>query len=186
MKKIVVLLLVVFVKASYGQNWVEQRTYVSADGTATPRIAGLLTRPVKGMVGSFVWFQVQKGYSQAYAGPTLSPKPWIQLAVGAGLEEDNHPARVGSYVWVGNKQNSVLFIAEDGGSGFWHKTEALHTFNRFLDAGFIEERYKGSGVELRLKIPRTPIAIWAAPMVDRDPKTRQLRINSLFGIRWDL
>jgi hypothetical protein len=177
--------LFMLAKSAFGQNWVEERTFV-AGGVATERIDGLLTRPIRGKWGDFIWFQDQQGYAESYLGGTLSPKPCLQFALGAGLEEAKHPGRIGSYVWLGNKRNSVLFIAEDGGSGFWYKVEALHTFSPFLDGGFIEERFKGSGPEVKFGIPHTPFAIWGTPMIDRDPSSRHFRTNILIGVRWSL
>jgi hypothetical protein len=169
----------VFSTVIFAQNsfWVEERTSIQ-NGKVTPRVDGLINHDFKKKWGAFAWFQVQNGYSQSYGGATYSPKPWVQFALGAGIEEARNPARAGSYVWIGNKKNSALFIAEDGGSGFWYKVEALHTFTKYLSGGLLSERYKGTGPELRLKIPHTPISLWAAPMVERS------RTNVLTGIRW--
>lgn len=161
------------------QNWVEERTFLK-DGVATPRVDGLFTKPLLGKLGTFAWFQVEKGYSQTYAGATYSPKPWVQFALGAGLEEDKNPARLGGYVWMGDAKNSLLFVPEYGGSGFWWKMEANRKVSKVLGVGLITERHKGTGPRLEYKIPKTHFAIWGAPMFDRRGA------NALVGIRWSL
>lgn len=163
----------------WGQNWVEERTFVSK-GTATPRINGLLTSPMKGKWGSFVWFQIQKDYSQGYAGLTYSPRSWMQFALGGGLEQDKHPARVGGYMWAGNSKSSLLFVPEYGGSGFWWKLEANRKINKSVGVGFITERFKGSGLRVEYKIPKIPVVVWGAPLLQMN------RQNLLIGIRWNL
>jgi len=180
-------------RAAFGQSWVEERTFVS-DGQATPRMDALVSGSLAKKLGATAWFQVQKNYSETWLAATYSPKSWLQLGIGPGMEQYvasdtkkiKSSARIGSFAWVGNKRNSALFIAEDGGSGFWYKIEALHTFNRFFDAGFIEERYKGSGAELRFKIPHTPLAVWVAPMFSRYPASYRLHSSTLIGVRWSL
>ncbi|MCL5009042.1 MAG: hypothetical protein M1400_01730 [Patescibacteria group bacterium] len=162
---------------AFGQNWVEERTYFSS-GVATPRIDGLLTRPVKGNLGSFVWFQMQQGYGQAYAGATYNPKPWVQFALGGGLEEDKHPARIGSYVWVGKGRVSGLAVFEDGGSGFWYKVETNCQVTARLGLGTLTEAAKGTGPKLELALPHTRLKLWFAPL------WRSGSLMPLVGFRW--
>ena len=163
--------------SAFGQNWVEERTYFSGNG-ATPRIDGLLTRPVKGGLGSFAWFQVQQGYGQAYAGATYSPKPWVQFALGGGLEEDKHPARIGSYVWAGKGRVSGLGVFEDGGSGFWYKVETNCQVTAGLGLGTLTEANNGTGPKLELALPHTPFKLWFAPL------WKGGSLVPLVGLRW--
>jgi len=167
------------VKESSAQNWVEERTYVTVRA-ATPRIDGLFTAKIKGSMGGFVWFQTQQGYSQAYGGGTFSPKPWLQLAIGAGLEDSKHPARVGSYVWLGKGKIYGLAAFEDGGSGFWYKLETNYQATKMLGIGSLSERFKGSGPKVELSIPSTTLKLWLAPLVDR------CTFRPVIGVRWNL
>ncbi len=181
MKSMKVATFVIFMlgKLAFGQSWVEERTYVTPQG-ATPRIDGLLTQPIKGQIGSFVWFQVQQGYSQAYGGATYSPKPWVQFALGAGLEEDKRPARIGSYVWIGKARLSALGVFEDGGSGFWHKAETNYQISKTLGVGSLSERFKGSGPKIEFSVPHTVLKLWFAPLVYKQT------LRSVIGVRWSL
>ncbi len=176
LRLILIVVMMVFSELMFAQNWVEERTYIS-DGHATPRIDGLMTRPIKGRLGSFVWFQTQKGYSQTYAGATYSPKPWVQFALGGGLEEAKNPARVGGYVWLGNAKTSILFVPEYGGSGFWWKLEVNRKVNKSIGVGLITDPLTGSGPRVEYQIPKIRLTFWLAPLT---------RANTLIGIRWSL
>ena len=173
----VIVGLVFLAKLAFSQNWVEEQTYVSG-GVATPRIDGLFTRPVKGGLGSFVWFQVQQSYSQTYGGATYSPKPYVQLALGAGIESDKHPARVGSYVWLGKGAVSGLGVFEDGGSGFWYKVETNFQAAHRLGIGTYSDRLRGHGPKLEFLVPHTVLKVWLAPLVNDGS------VRPLMGLRW--
>ena len=166
-------------RAVLAQNWVEERTYVS-QGVVTPRIDGLFTAPIKDRVGGFVWFQIQQSYSQAYGGATFSPKPWVQFALGAGLEEARHPARVGSYVWIGKAKLSSLTAFEDGGSGFWYKVETNYQAKKSMGVGMLSERDHGTGPKMEFSIPHTALKLWCAPLVSGKS------LRPVFGVRWSL
>ena len=172
------VLAVLFTTHLFGQTYLEQRTFVS-EGRAVARVNGLVTGNITKKLGGFTWFQVQKGYSEAYGGPTYSPKPWLQLAIGVGIEEAKNPLRSGGFVWLGNSKSSVLFIPEYGGSGFWWKLEANHKLTKSFGVGFLTERFKGSGLRFEVNVPHTPLKLWAAPMSEKE------RTNLLFGIRWN-
>jgi hypothetical protein len=163
--------------AALAQTWVEQRTFMSS-GVVAPRIGALITAPVSGKFGAFTWLQVQNGYSESYGGLTYGPKPWLQLAGGAGIEESKSSGRIGGFVWMGNAKTSVLFIPEYGGSGLWWKAEVNHKPGKTVGVGIISERFKGTGPRFEYKIPHTQLLLWGAPMFERN------RTNAVFGIRW--
>lgn len=180
--RILVLVTSMFIgtlKTVSGQSWVGQRTFIS-NGQSTPRINGLITGTFTKRVGGFVWFQTQKTYSETYGGITYSPKPWLQFALGSGIEQDKNPARVGGYVWIGNAKNSMLFVPEYGGSGFWWKLESNRKVNKSIGLGVLVERFKGAGPRVEFYIPKTRLVVWVAPMFEKQ------RVNALIGIRWNL
>ena len=168
-----------FAAYANAQNWVEERNYL-ADSEASPRIDGLFTKSFAGKFGGFTWFQVASGYAQTYGGVLYSPRPWLQLAAGAGLEQAKNPARTGGYIWIGGKGNSLLLVGEYGGSGLWGKFEYNRKIGKNFGIGAMSERFKGTGPRFEVSIPRTPIAIWGAPMIYKGSPT------GLLGIRVNL
>jgi len=175
------ILLVIFflTQTAHCQNWVEERTYVS-NGTTTPRVDGLFTHPLHRNLGTFVWFQVQQDYSQAYGGITYAPTSWIQFALGLGLEQYRQPARVGSYVWMGKGKCSALAVFEYGGSGFWYKVEGNFQITKTLGLGVNLEHFRGGGPKVEYSVPRTHVKFWFSPMVLNGS------VRPLVGIRYSL
>jgi hypothetical protein len=179
MKTMILVVVMLLAKVAAGQTWVEERTYVSGD-VATPRVDGLLTKPIRGALGGFCWFQVQQEYSQVYCGPTYLPRPWIQFALGSGIETDKHPARIGSYVWLGKGKLSGLGAFEDGGSGFWYKVETNYQVGKVVGLGMLSERYHGTGPKVELSVPHTALKLWCAPFISAHS------LRPVFCVRWSL
>lgn len=176
-KVVLVVLVVLFAKNATAQTmgWVEERMFIK-DGQVIQRIDGLVNGSVKNNLGTFVWFQVDKSYAQGYAGLTFSPKPWIQFAGGAGIEQDKSPFRVGGYIWLSKDKISLLFIPEYGGSGFWAKMEFNQGIGKHVGFGLISERYKGTGPRVEISISK--FKLWAAPLWEKR------RAAGLVGIRY--
>jgi hypothetical protein len=169
----IALAFVVVVGFVPAQNWVEAQAYGQ-----TARVDGLFSGQFNKSFGSFAWMQQQKGYGQAYAGITYSPKTFVQLALGAGLEQDARPARVGSYVWLGKGKSSVLGVFEDGGSGFFYKVEANYQAVSRFGVGILSDRFRGHGPKAEFLVPHTPVKVWLASL------WKDGSVSPLLGIRW--
>lgn len=173
------LALIVFLCRLSGQGWVEGQAYLDSRA-GTQRVNGFFVKPVSKEWGSFVWFQVQQSYSQAYAGVTYSPKPWLQLALGTGIEQDKNPLRIGSYLYVSKKNLSGLAVFETGGSGFWYKIETNYQIKRFFGVGILSDHYRGHGPKFEILIPCSRLTLWAAPLVVHNS------VSPVLGLRWTL
>jgi len=143
------------------QTWVEQRTDVKAE-QVTPRLDGWVSGKLNGSIGTFAWFQISRDYGQAYGGVSITPKPWLQFGLSAGIEQTKNPLRLGSFVWMGNKRMSLLFIGEGLGSGWWYKSEFNWTITKNLGVGLMTERFKGTGPRIQYSIASTPLTVWTA------------------------
>lgn len=64
-----------------------------------------------------------KEWSEWYVGPTWAPSENIAFSVGAGRETGSGKTRWGGSVWVGKGRFSATYLWEDGGSGWWSKTD---------------------------------------------------------------
>ena len=158
------------------QTWIETRVHVT-EKSVTPRVNGWVSGNITPKLGLFAWFQVDKAYGESYGGMSFSPTPWLQFGVGGGIEQADNPARLGSFLWIGGKRQTVLAIYEHGGSGLWYKAEYNFALNDKVGVGLITERSKGTGPRLEMKIPRSPIIVWAAPLVNDG------KIIGLIGVR---
>jgi hypothetical protein len=163
------------------QSWVEERNYLSQQ-VSIYRVDGLLMGKVKGSVGDFAWFQTDRTYSEAYAGPSITLKKWLVIGAGVGAEENTHPGRLGSFLWTGNNRITMVAVYENGGSGYWYKVEGnCRTFSR-LGVGLLSERFHGTGPRFeagvsRLDTPLSRVRLWIAPLVDSG------KVQSVFGVR---
>jgi hypothetical protein len=163
------------------QSWVEERNYLSQH-VLIYRVDGLLAGKVKGPIGDFVWFQTDRSYSEAYAGPSLTLKKWLVIAAGVGAEQSKHPGRLGSFIWAGNDRMTMVAVYENGGSGYWYKVEGNLRTNSHLGVGFLSERFHGTGPRVECGMSRSGSALsrvrlWVAPLADGG------KIQTAFGIR---
>jgi hypothetical protein len=171
-----ILSLVLSGSAATAQTWVEQRTDVKTDQN-TLRVDGWISGNITATVGTFAWFQVDENYAEAYAGPSFSPKPWLQFGAGAGVEQTAHPLRLGSFIWAGNQRVQFLFMGEGLGSGWWYKSECNWNASKKLGLGLMTERFKGTGPRIQYSMPHTPLTVWSAFLFEQGGN------RALLGIR---
>jgi hypothetical protein len=163
-------------------GFAELQTTTTSTGTV-PQFALSLERPVTKKVGVFFYGLKTKGYSEAYAGLTYSPKPWIELAAGLGAEGPRH-VRAGGYVWTRLTRDGKLtnlFIPECKGSGFWYKNTTNFAVTKNVKVGVREQRFKGAGPEAEYDIPHTPLRVWTTVFFSPDHSP-----VAQFGLRWKL
>ena len=110
--------------------------------------------------GTYFWIYRNKIWSEGYGGLTYMPTKNLQLGAGIGIEDADDPLRLSSMIWVGDKKWYILSLLEDGGSGKWHQINALYRLNKYIQFGFMEEKYTGFGPKIELTAPNLPIALW--------------------------
>jgi hypothetical protein len=115
-------------------------------------------------VGAYIWAQSGPGYSQVYGGPTVSPKPWLQVGGALGVERSGHNTslRVGGFVWLGKNRVSNITLIEGGGSGFWYKNQTSLKISKGITTSLINQRFAGTGPELEIPIPKTKLSVRAS------------------------
>ncbi len=103
------------------------------------------TKSISTETGLFFYALGCEGYAEAYAGATWSPRPFIQLALGYGVEQANPSNRVGGWLWLGEGKLSFIHLFEDGGSGPWHKTELDYQLTPSVKIGLVDKTTWGNG-----------------------------------------
>ncbi len=131
-------------------------------GKIVPQVDAYVTHKSSERVGQFAWFVTGQHWSEAYAGLELYPKKWMTLDMGAGLETNKNPWRLGGIVWMGSQKQSLLTALETGGSGFWWRSIYNRKVRKCFGIGIIGQAHRGVGPRAQFCIPRTPITIWAA------------------------
>lgn len=159
-----------------------QTNFENGRGETSTGINGLMNITLTKRTGLYVFGQASRKYSQIYGGPTYSPKPWVQVGAGLGVEQTKRPFRAAGFVWVGQGKVSNLLIGEIGaakGSG-WYKDEFNIQATDRLGIGLISQRFLGTGPRFQLKLSKK-LLLWGAPTYDHlDHKfkaTAALRYN---------
>ena len=144
-----------------------------AGGKIAPQLDAYISRKSNEHVGAFGWFVTNQYWSEAYAGVQLYPKKWMTVDVGAGLETDKNPWRLGGVVWIGNDKQSLLTILEMGGSGFWWRSTYNRAAGKRFGLGAMGQAQRGVGPRVQFTIPKTPIVLWTAPFFNWNGKPTQ-------------
>ena len=110
--------------------------------------------------GTFAWAYKNDWWSEGYGGLTYMPTPYFQFGAGLGLEDADHPLRLGSMIWISKDDWYLLSLLEDWGSGKWHQINAIYRLNRYIGIGLMKEKYTGFGPKCELIIPSLPIQLW--------------------------
>lgn len=113
-------------------------------------------------VGMFVWSISSKGWGESVIGAVYTPRPWVELNLGAGLEKNENPFRTQASVWVGNTKGSLYTAVENGGSGFWYVAVGNVPVHPNLGLGFRAQRFVGAGP--RIQVKRGKLMFWAVPI----------------------
>ncbi len=91
-------------------------------------------------------------WSEAYVGPTYSPKSWLTVATCLGVEEDAQISRFAAWYYLSNGNWSLFHVMEDGGSGRWHKLLASYDFGRGK-VQYWDQDGLGRGPRLEVNLP---------------------------------
>lgn len=112
------------------------------------------------------------GWGEAYVGPTYSPKPWMTVALCAGIQNAAQVSRFAGWYSLNHGHWSIFHVVEDG-SGRWHKLLAMYNGN----AGTIGYRFGlwdqdslGRGPRLEIQVPckKARTSLYAAVLWDGD------------------
>jgi hypothetical protein len=170
MLKLGILAPAVCVAAGFPLSWVENQTQMPNAKSTSTAVEATFSHSFNDQWGSYTWFQMGQGYRQVYAGPTWSPRPWMQvgLALGAENAQDkkalhaNTYLRAGGFLWVGRGSSSFVLIGEDGGIGSWWRSEFNFALTGRLGLGFLAQNHKGIGPRVEYWVPGTSLKLWGA------------------------
>lgn len=168
MKKITAMIVMAIVMVSsnaLARGFVEDRITFKTDETVHTFI-GYVDGQVKSSLGWSAYFQTNQYWSEAYVGPTWSPKAWLSLSASIGVQTINSgsPVRYASSLWMGNKVGSVIAFYERGATSkdIWWKVKPLLNIKSSVKIGAILEKGKDAAPMLEISIAKTGLAIWGA------------------------
>ena len=160
----------------------EQQT-VFADGETVPDVNATVVRLLRGPVGVYAYFFVDRGYADALVGPAYAPTPWLVVTAGAGVEQaEEGQWRVGGMLWLGNARYTSVTFLETGASGFWGRTEFAWRPAPWAGIGVLGDLQLGVGPRLEVNVPHLPVQVWGASLYD----WKEDRPAAAVGVRLDL
>ncbi|MFA6018377.1 MAG: hypothetical protein WCT28_00495 [Patescibacteria group bacterium] len=152
---------------------------IDVAGAVTPRAKAIVDIPAVHDLSVTATFVVSPNWSEAYVGPTWSPKKSISLGIAGGIESADAPWRVMAYSSISNKKLSFLGIAEYGGSGPWYKVSASYKAEP-VTIGVLAQRFDGIGPRIGYSLSRPSLDVWAAPLYDLESRSPK----ALVGFSW--
>jgi hypothetical protein len=160
----------------------EQQT-VFVGGEVVPDINGTVLRFIRGPVGLYTFFYVDRAYADAIVGPAFAPAKWLVVSAGAGIERsDDGQWRVGGMVWMGDERFTSVTFLETGASGFWGRTEFAWRPAPWAGVGVLGDLGLGIGPRLEVNVPYVDLHLWGASLYD----WKEGRPAGVAGIRLDL
>lgn len=169
MKRILFAVALLFVLAFASANAQTTITVGSENAfdedSFTPNAYVYASRAVTKKVGLFGFAARSTTWTEGYAGVIFSPRAWITLSAGAGLEQDSNPWRLGGTFWMGNSKNSLFFVGETGGSGGWWRGVFNHKLGYF-GVGAIGQAFLGAGPRVEFTVPGEPLTVWAGRLME--------------------
>jgi hypothetical protein len=173
-------LLAIFSSLAVGQvsGSIESENLIAA-GAVTPQINVYVQGPIASSkrFGWSAWSLTSKAWSEAYAGPTWTPRPWLSLSVSAGAETNKHPLRVAGSVSASKGKWAESYVHEKGGSGWWYKSVSTYQASKKTAVGFFSQRFAGSGPYAERKISR--FVLWGTLL------RYQGKTEGLVGLRFN-
>lgn len=163
-------LFAVSASSAFAGNYIELQNVITSDGLYDPTIDALFGERFNGgSIGWSAFLLTCQGWSEALVGPTWSPRPWMELWGGVGVETDDNPTRYSGSLWLGNQSGtrSLIFIREEGGSGHWNKGVAQFSVPvSAMSFGVHYQTPYGVGPHTSYGCPLG--TLWASILVDLD------------------
>lgn len=149
--------------ANADTKWTSELRLLTTDRAQRPTftLTTYVDHRISNTWGVFGWALVGEAWSEGYAGVLFIPKPWIEIGLGAGLEQDKNLYRLGASLWLGNDRVSSLTLVEYGGSGWWYQSTVLVSLAKVLKIGGMIQRGVGMGPRVDMQFPEIPLSVYA-------------------------
>ena len=174
MKKVIVLFIAIITLSISATAQMTLQTYtrinIQSDGKVNVEpdvnIYGqkFLTKNEK--VGIWGFALVEKGWAEAYGGLLYSPAKWVEITVGAGIEQCPGLYRLSANVCMFGKGFTFLLATEkgEGADNWWYKSILKYQVKNW-NFGVMSWRFHGTGPLVEYA-PAKRINIWVNPVRD--------------------
>lgn len=175
------VIFAIFLSGCFGQTLVMVEQYATIERSGkhktTPMSDVWFQQNLFGKVGMFTWGQISPTYRQTYTGASYQFTSWLQAGVGGGIERADSIARLGSFLYVAKRKDSLFAIYENGGSGRWHLVVTNHQIGKSqFGIGLHNQEFVGTGP--RAEVNFGPLKFWAAPLWEKGGR------NLMYGVKY--
>lgn len=146
---------------------IENQDFILA-GKVEPDINGTIVRPVYGPLGAYCFFYVDGSNAEAIVGPMYTPRKWLVIGTGVGVEQTSGTWRAGGMLWLGDDRYASSTFIETGASGFWAKEEFVWKPRGWIGLGALGDTSVGYGPRAEIDLPHTPFQLWGAMLYAKD------------------
>ena len=184
MKRVVLFMIVVIMAAS-STGFAQMTFQVYTRITAQPEGKYLVEPDIniygqKLLTKKFgVWgfALVEKNWAEAYGGVLYSPAEWVEITLGAGIEQCSSLYRLSANVWMGGQGFSFSLLTEkgDGPDNWWYKSVLKYKVGNF-NLGIMAWRFHGIGPLVEYT-PLKRATIWLNPVYDPEFKEQRVVIG---------
>ncbi len=133
---------------------------IIVDGLSTPRFVVTADLPIGHGFSWSLYAQTDHNWSEAYVGPAYAPTSWSQVGIQFGTEAYTTVARKTAFIWLGQKQVSVLALVEGGGSDRFTAIDAKYLAKQFA-AGYVYDTILGHGAKVSVSASKT-YKVWVS------------------------
>jgi hypothetical protein len=179
-----ILILLGFSQYSSSQQLQIYGRYTLGGKKVIPDINYYGTKDLPKGFGISYFLLVEQGWAEAYVGPTYSPKPWIQIGLSAGIEQNKPLFRGAGSLWLGKDNISFLFLWEKGfgKDNYWYKATLSCQVHPSFSIGMCAWRFHGLGPIVTYEIPKSDIKLWVMPAYDLENKDYYTNTRLVFGM----
>ena len=124
---------------------------------------------------------VEQKWSEALLSISCKPYKWMQVGIGAGIEQNTDMFRTCASLILekGNSSFMVLLEKGDGPDNYWYKILISQKISPELTVGIMDWRYHGIGPIFKYSPPKVHgVTLWAMPAFD----SRIIRQRLMIGI----
>lgn len=129
----------------------------------------------------FTYFTlVEQGWSEGLVGIAYSPAEFIEIGVGAGIEQNPALFRYTASIWLGKGDFSLFLLGEkgDGNDNYWYKSVLSYKASDNCTTGLMAWRYHGVGPFVEINIPALESKIWVNPCYDFEFNKTRIMIGA--------
>lgn len=176
MKSKIVSFVVLFFVCVSIQAQVEVYGRYTSGGKVEPDINIFGTKEINNKINFTYFALLEKKWGESYIGISYSPKSWMSVGVGAGIEQNSALYRFGGSFWFGHERNSLLILWEkgDGTDNYWYKTVLSHRASDKLTFGAVAWRFHGVGPIVKYTPNKSNLTFWVLPVYDFEFKAKRL------------